>query len=64
MRRCNPTDIIFGEVSPSRFEPLEGVDDVVGEVGAVEARGVVILHVVGVEGVGQHQVRLGRATST
>ena len=62
MRRCRPIDIIFGW--PLAFGPqrVEGVGRVVGEVArrheAMEA--LVIVHVVGVEAVGQHQVPLAQ----
>ena len=62
MRRCRPIDIIFGCVLAFRPQRVEGVGRVVGEVArrheAVEA--LVIVHVVGVEAVGQHQVPLAR----
>ena len=47
----------MGACAPSRCSALESVQDVVGEVGgAGEAIGVLELHVVGVEGVGEHDV--------
>ena len=62
MRRCRPIDIIFGWSLAFRPQRVEGVDRVVGEVArrheAMEA--LVIVHVVGVEAVGQHQVPLAR----
>ena len=65
MRRCRPIDIIFGMPLALGPQRVEGVGRVVGEVArrheAMEA--LVVVHVVGVEAVGDHQVLLAR-TST
>src|SRR3954452_3923175 len=42
------------------YKPVERVDDIIREVGAAKPRGVVELHVIGIEGVGDRQMTLAR----